>query len=989
MLSWGARSLASGLLMAVWLCAFSAPGRGQTAVPQAPADSGQMLETYNGQTVSAIEIAGRPDIEAGQFEALFVQKAGEPFSKDKVEQTAAAIKAKGNFQGVRIQALPEAKGVRVVFTLQPADYVGVYDFPGTGNYDYSRLIQVANYPTQAPYDAAQIERDRKRLLNFLHQQGFFQATVRTEVKVDAPNRITNVSFPTVLGHRAKFGEVVIEGVDGPQQEKLRHDLQTILARLRQAAIRPGKSYHHSTLNRASQYLQSELEKRGHLGAQVQLSGAEYHADTNRADIHLHVTEGPKTTVQVQGAHLWPWTRKTLLPEYQGVGVDPEIVQEGRQALISYFQSKGYFDVKVDQQFDQAPNRNTIVYRVAKEKKHKVEEVTIRGNSGLKTSQLSPHVAVQEKHLLSHGKFSNQLVRNSVNNLKAVYASEGYSSAQVVPNVVSHGGDISVTFSVTEGPRDIVNSLTVTGANTFPRSSYAPDGLKLEAGQPYSAEKAQSDRNLIMSNYLKAGYLNASFRETASQVSKEDPNHINVVYHIDEGPKVTTGNVVTLGRSHTVQRLIDRDIMAIKPGQPLSEADLFTAGTKLYDHTGVFDWAEVDLKRPITDQTSEDVLVKVHEAKRNTFTYGFGFELINRGGSVPSGTVALPGLPPIGLPSNYSTSQTTFYGPRGTAQYTRNNMRGKGETLSVTGFAGRLDQRFAGYYIDPSFRWSSWRATTTVSYEKNEQNPIFSSRQELTSVQFQRPIDRDQKDIFFARYSFTQTDLTRILLQQLVSAADEHVRLSTLAGNLTRDSRDNPLDEHRGVLNSLELDLNSSYLGSSVDFAKLTGQAALYRTKFKDIVWAGSVRVGLAQQFNGSRVPISETFFTGGGNSLRGFPLDSAGPQKTVYLCTNSSCSSSDKIQVPAGGNELLILNAEARIPLPIKQGLRIVPFYDGGNVFPRVGFHQFTSLYSNNIGIGFRYSTPVGPVRLDIGHNLDPVQGIKSTQYVISIGQAC
>jgi outer membrane translocation and assembly module TamA len=94
------------------------------------------------------------------------------------------------------------------------------------------------------------------------------------------------------------------------------------------------------------------------------------------------------------------------------------------------------------------------------------------------------------------------------------------------------------------------------------------------------------------------------------------------------------------------------------------------------------------------------------------------------------------------------------------------------------------------------------------------------------------------------------------------------------------------------------------------------------------------------------------------------------------------------IQVPTGGNEQLILNTEARIPLPIKQGLGLVVFYDGGNVFPSVGFRDFTSLYTNNVGLGLRYATPVGPVRIDLGHNLNPVPGIKSTQYFVSIGQA-
>jgi outer membrane protein assembly factor BamA len=435
-------------------------------------------------------------------------------------------------------------------------------------------------------------------------------------------------------------------------------------------------------------------------------------------------------------------------------------------------------------------------------------------------------------------------------------------------------------------------------------------------------------------------------------------------------------------------LINRDVATIVPSRPLTETGLLTAESELYNHTGVFDWAEVDPRRQITTQTKEDVLVKVHEAKKNTMTYGLGFEIINRGGSIPSGTVALPNLPPVGLPSNFTTSQSTFYGPRGTFQYTRNNVRGKGESLSATAFAGRLDQRVAGYYIDPSFRWTKWGATASIFTERNEENPVYSSQVENGSFQFQRFLDQKKHDVFLMRYSFSQTDLTRILIPDLVLPEDQHVRLSTIAANFTRDTRDNPLDAHKGMLQSVELDFNATKLGSSVNFAKLIEQSAYYREIFHKIVWANSLRIGLAQPFANSRVPLSEAFFTGGGNTLRGFPLDGAGPQRQVQVCSSGSSTDCSYIQVPAGGNEELIFNSEARIPVPIKQGLGLVVFYDGGNVFPKVGFHDFTSLYTNNVGLGLRYATPVGPVRIDVGHNLNPVPGIKSTQYFVSIGQA-
>jgi outer membrane protein insertion porin family len=947
-----------------------------------------ILSSYEGQNVTAIEIAGRPDLDTSKLMPLFSQHAGEPFSKEKVDASIAALKSAGKFSEVQLQIDPEANGVRVLMIVEPAVWFGIFEFPGAERFPYSKLVQIANYPPQSPFNAGDVQRDSDALLRFFQQEGYFEAEVRPQVSLDTGHNVANVRFMVSLNRRAKFGTVAIANSTPEEAAKLSNSLHSVVARVRGAAIRPGKNYRRATLTNATRYLQKQLEKQGKLGAEVKLSGAAYTAETNRADIHFDVRTGPTIHVQVKGAHLWSWKRKSLLPVYQGVGADPELVEEGREALVSYFQGKGFFDVDVDSQFHHQDSVDNIVYVITKGRKHKVTGVSVAGNSQLKTPDLMALVTVKKSHLFSPGNYSEKLVRASAKNLTALYQSEGFSSAQVTSSVSHKEGNLAVAFHVVEGPRDVVSSLKIEGADTFPEAKFAPTGLKLAVGKPYSQKFIEADRASIVAHYLQAGYLTSSFRQTATVASKSDPHHINVVYHIYEGPQVYTRDVLTLGRVRTQQRLINTDVASIVPDHPLAEGQLLTAESQLYNHTGVFDWAEVDPRRQITTQTKEDVLVKVHEAKRNTMTYGFGFEVINRGGSIPSGTVALPNLPPVGLPSNFTTSQTTYYGPRGTFQYTRNNVRGKGESLSATAFAGRLDQRVAGYYIDPDFLWTKWGSTTSIFAERDEENPIFSSQVENGSYQLQRFLDKKKADIFFLRYSFSQTDLTRIEIPALVLPQDQHVRLSTIATNLTRDTRDNPVDAHKGVLQTLELDFNTTKLGSSVDFAKLTGQAAYYRPVFHNIVWANSIRIGLAQPFSNSRVPLSEEFFTGGGNTLRGFPLDGAGPQRQVQVCSSGSSTDCSYIQVPAGGNEQLILNTEARVPLPIKQGLGLVVFYDGGNVFPTVGFHDFTSLYTNNVGLGLRYATPVGPVRIDLGHNLNPVAGVKSTQYFVSIGQA-
>ena len=141
--------------------------------------------------------------------------------------------------------------------------------------------------------------------------------------------------------KAKFGAIDIAGLPPAESADLQHRLTTLLARIRGAAIREGKTYNRIHAEQGDRtIIQSRLQKDGFLAAQVKLEGAEYHADTNRADIHFSVKPGAKTHVQIAGAHLWPWTKRSLLPEYQGVGVDEETVQEGQQALISHFQAQG-------------------------------------------------------------------------------------------------------------------------------------------------------------------------------------------------------------------------------------------------------------------------------------------------------------------------------------------------------------------------------------------------------------------------------------------------------------------------------------------------------------------------------------------------------------------------------------------------------------------------------------------------------------------------
>ncbi|HSS99203.1 MAG TPA: POTRA domain-containing protein [Terriglobales bacterium] len=974
----------------VTLLATLATGQNKSAqqTPQTAPQVKEILPSYEGQRVVAVEIAGKPGLNENELQPFLLQKEGESFAQAKVDQSMDALKRSGKVKDVELEIRPQADGVRVMFVLQPAIYFGMFTFPGAQRFAYSRLLQVADYPPRGAYSPIDVTNTRNSLLHFFQQSGFFQAEVHSELKNDDVHKVVNVEFHVTLKRHAKFGKVVFEGAPPALEPKLQGDIKSLRARLRGLAIRRGKNYSLRTVQKATQYLESKLIDRDYLGSRVELAGAEYDPSSNLADVHFKVTPGQIAHVRIEGAHLWGRTRKKLLPLYEQAGLDPEILQEGRQNLVSYFQSKGYFEVKVDTRTQAAQGGENIVYLINKGPRHSVAKVAIVGNHTLPDADLRGHIKVQKKGIISffsHGKFSNQLVKQSTDNLEKVYEAEGFSSVKVTPEITKTGENIVATFHVDEGPRDIVESLQLNGNDTVPKEKLAPQGLKVVEGQPYSTKKVDEDRNQIIAQYLRMGYLNANLRATAHKVANNPPR-LTVTYMISEGPRVMIDSVATLGARSTRQSLIDSTVR-LKPEVPLREDELFGAESRLYN-LEIFDWAEIDPRRQITTQNQEDVLVKVHESKENEIRYGFGFEVINRGGSIPGGTVAVPGLPPVGLPNAFQTSEKTFWGPRGTFQYKRKNVRGLGESMTIALLGARLIQRVGFSYADPYFLGKNWSSNFSLTGERNSENPIYTSRYEDVGYQVLRSLNAAGTKTLSLRYGFRHTILGNLLIPDLVPESDRNLHLSAPAASYSYDTRDNPLDAKKGMYQTADFDINLKPLGSSVNFARLRFQYARYKEIGAGIIWANSARVGLAQPFAGSHVPVSELFYTGGGSTLRGFPLNGAGPQHSVPACGNpADPSTCVQITVPEGGRELLILNSELRIPVPIKKGLGLATFYDGGNVFPSIGFRDFSS-YTNTVGIGLRYNTPVGPVRIDLGHNLNAPPGIKSTQFFITLGQA-
>ena len=242
------------------------------------------------------------------------------------------------------------------------------------------------------------------------------------------------------------------------------------------------------------------------------------------------------------------------------------------------------------------------------------------------------------------------------------------------------------------------------------------------------------------------------------------------------------------------------------------------------------------------------------------------------------------------------------------------------------------------------------------------------------------ISQKTRSIVFARYAYEDVRLFNLqsLVIKDILLPDRAVRLSRFGLSFVRDTRErcevgipgsaeeassrggevcryNQLDPTRGDFLTADYSLALRQLGGNVSFSKFQSSYRRYHklNGLRGTVLAGNLTLGLATMFNprdrdgngtideiDRTLPISERFFSGGSTTLRGFNYEEAGPRQAVisegtFLTQNKKPVFLNPFTVPVGGNALAVLNLEARVPLT--KAIQVVPFYDGGNVFRRVG----------------------------------------------------
>ncbi len=310
------------------------------------------------------------------------------------------------------------------------------------------------------------------------------------------------------------------------------------------------------------------------------------------------------------------------------------------------------------------------------------------------------------------------------------------------------------------------------------------------------------------------------------------------------------------------------------------------------------------------------------------------------------------------------------------------------TLPDTGGWGFPQYRVLGQFRQPRILQSRADFRVTGTFEQQIRSSFnFSRRAVSAELAVRLPRNMSASGGYQIQRTRVFNQSVDPSQQRSIDRLFPKVRISSFVASVIRDTRNDPVDPSHGQYMSANGQMAARAIGSEVGFMKSFVTAQSFRTLpgQRGVVFATSVRVGAAVGFpnaSGSRdLPASERFFAGGDTTVRSFALDRLGVTHTPRRASDTI----DPAGFPLGGNALLILNGELRIP--VRTAVRLVTFADVGNVFNRVTDVNVGDLRSA-LGVGFRYKSPVGPLRFDLGFKV-PRRGEESRiQWFITFGEA-
>ena len=937
------------------------------AVAGAGASAQTPPTAFIGQRVVEVRVAaeGRA-ISDPMIGRLVETHVGDPLSMAQVRESITHIFGLGRFQDVQVEATPAAGGVALRYNLVPLHNVQRIDFRGSPSLGLSadtlRDSVASRFGGSPPPGRAQ--EIGKFIEQLYHDRGFLAAAVVTNATERHDPDRTLLEFDVKPGPRAVIGTVEIEGAPPEGREGFLNRIHAVPARAYEPLkITDGLEKYVQRLRRKSRYLAAGSYR------------AKPSPDLSTVDLTVSLQVGPVVTIAFEGDPLPKEKRSELVPIAREASVDEDLIEDAIQRIRTFLNQQGHWKADASASRQEGEGTLRVVFTVRRGPQYRVSDrgVEIRGNRAIVAEQFRPALV----KLQANEVFVESNLSAAVGAIAGQYQRLGYAQAKVSAAVDDAGAGspsadlarVQPVITIVEGPLTLIGDVTFEG-NERVQADQLRGVVTSTRGTPYYEPRVVADRESVLLEYRNRGFASASVVVTPTPTA--DGARADLHFRITEGQQTLVDHILIIGNTRTDDRVIKRELL-LQEGKPLGLEDLIESQRRL-GALGLF--RRIRVEELSHGSAATDVLVTVEEAAATTFSYGGGIE----------GTKVL-------VEGAEGQAQQRFeFAPRGFFDVGRRNLGGKNRTADLYtrlslrpsdnasgsnnnpfGFA---EYRVVGTYREPRAIGLNADLSFTAAAEQGRRSSFNFARKGV-NAEIARRLSPGLRA--YGRYSLgtTRTFDERLSLedQARIDRLFPQVRLSGFSAGMSRDTRDDVLDPERGTFVSGEGTVAARALGGQVGFLKSYVQGLWFHRlpSKRRVVFASRVALGLADGFprgvTGTDIegrpviitvedlPASERFFAGGDTTVRGFALDTVGAPNTI-----------SPSGFPRGGNALLLMNGELR--LPVWRDIGAALFMDGGNVFDRVTEMDLGEL-RGSVGFGLRYRSPIGPIRFDVGFKLD------------------
>ncbi|NOX25443.1 MAG: outer membrane protein assembly factor BamA [Deltaproteobacteria bacterium] len=615
------------------------------------------------------------------------------------------------------------------------------------------------------------------------------------------------------------------------------------------------------------------------------------------------------------------------------------VRASIEGIKKLYKDKSYFNSRVTAKIEPPKSGKVNVnFHIKEGKKVYIEDISFTGNKAFKARKLKKIMQTAEKGWFSwftnSGILNHDIVEQDSARLAAFYHNHGYVDAKVgKPRVSKKHGGIYVNFAIFEGPRYKVGSVDISG--DLIESKTALLALtKLHKSKYFNRRLLRDDVLKITDRYAEKGY---AFAEANPITDKDMANkRINVNIRINKKSLVHINRISIKGNSRTRDKVIRRQMLVKEGG--IFNATALKASKQHLERLDYFEHVDV-MPQPTADTNKMNILVNVKEKATGNFSIGAG----------------------------YSSVDSFMF----MTEVSQNNFLGKGQRVALKANISSNSNEYDFSFTEPHLADSDLLFGFNF-YNWSRDYDDYTKKSKGVGLRLGHPVWNTW--YLSGAYSFDDTILTNVSATASQTILDSMAirYTSSIKIGLSKDTRNNPINPTSGVIYSITVKYAGGPLGGDSDFTKFEGTTSYYYPLPGDTTLHNKLSFGWAFANSSNKLPVFEKFYLGGINTIRGFKAAQISPRDPV---------TGEKI----GGGKMWYYNLEYIFPLLKSAGLRGVTFFDAGNVYDEHDTWDFNNI-KKSVGFGFRWRSPMGPLRLEWGYNLDPTKYEQQSNWDFSMG---